>query len=93
MNILRHPVYNFANLLTACNLMLGLLSILSAINGKLDWACYALILAMLCDFFDGFMARLLNVSGEFGKQLDSLADMVSWGCAWSFYVCHDHHWY
>lgn len=81
MNILRHPVYNFANLLTACNLMLGVLSILCAINGKLDWACYALILAMLCDFFDGFIARFLNVSGEFGKQLDSLADMVSFGVA------------
>jgi CDP-diacylglycerol--serine O-phosphatidyltransferase len=81
MNILRHPIYNFANLLTVCNLLLGVCSITCAFNGVLDWACYALLLAMMCDFFDGMFARILGVNGEFGKQLDSLADMVSFGVA------------
>lgn len=81
MNILRHPIYNFANLLTVFNLMLGFFSIICALNGKLDWSCYALFIAMTCDFLDGFVARLLGVNGDFGKQLDSLADIVSFGIA------------
>ncbi|MFM8243818.1 MAG: CDP-alcohol phosphatidyltransferase family protein [Crocinitomicaceae bacterium] len=81
MNILRHPIYNMANLLTVCNLLLGVFSIFCSLNGKLDWACYALLIAMACDFLDGMLARILKVSGDFGKQLDSLADMVSFGVA------------
>ncbi|MBM3160605.1 MAG: CDP-alcohol phosphatidyltransferase family protein [Bacteroidetes bacterium] len=81
MSIFRHPIYNFANLLTVCNLLLGAFSILCALNGKLDFACYALLSAMACDFLDGFLARLLRVNGDFGKQLDSLADMISFGLA------------
>ena len=41
-------------------------------------------LSAVMDFFDGFVARILNVSGELGKQLDSLADVVSFGVAPGF---------
>lgn len=48
---------------------------------KMMWAGWLIIGAAIIDFFDGFVARLLNVSSEMGKQLDSLADVVSFGVA------------
>lgn len=48
---------------------------------KLTWAAIFIIIAALIDFFDGFVARLLKVSSEMGKQLDSLCDLVSFGVA------------
>lgn len=48
---------------------------------KMMWAGWLIIGAALVDFFDGFVARLLNVSSEMGRQLDSLADAVSFGVA------------
>lgn len=47
--------------------------------GEIHLACYCVILAGVIDFFDGFIARLLKVQSELGKQLDSLADMVTFG--------------
>lgn len=49
------------------------------INGNILSGAYFIILAAFIDFFDGFAARLLHVQGELGKQLDSLADLVSFG--------------
>lgn len=79
------------NLFTLGNLSCGVLAILSIFNDKLDQAVYLVILAAILDFFDGFLARLLKVSGELGKQLDSLADLVTFGVAPSFmlYACSD----
>jgi CDP-diacylglycerol--serine O-phosphatidyltransferase len=51
-------------------------------------AFYWILLGLFLDFFDGFAARLLKVSGELGKQLDSLADMVTFGVAPSFVMFH-----
>ncbi|HYG52710.1 MAG TPA: CDP-alcohol phosphatidyltransferase family protein [Flavobacteriales bacterium] len=67
------------NLFTLGNLFCGCLAIIFAFNWRLDWAAYMVFLAAALDFFDGFLARILKVSGELGKQLDSLADMVSFG--------------
>jgi phosphatidylserine synthase len=67
------------NLFTLGNLFCGCLAIIYAFNWQLDWAAYMVFLAAFLDFFDGFLARLLKVEGELGKQLDSLADMVSFG--------------
>jgi len=47
--------------------------------GNIDWACYCIFLAAIIDFFDGFVARMLKVESALGKQLDSLADMVTFG--------------
>ena len=69
------------NLFTLGNLLCGCLAIIYASNRQFDWSAYMVFLAAFLDFFDGFLARLLKVSSELGKQLDSLADMVSFGVA------------
>lgn len=53
---------------------------------KLSWAAIFIIIAALIDFLDGFLARLLNATGEMGKQLDSLCDVVSFGVAPSMII-------
>jgi len=72
------------NAITSLNLLFGCLSILAALEGNLTQAALFIGLSAVMDFFDGFVARLLNVSGELGKQLDSLADVVSFGVAPGF---------
>ena len=74
-------MFSLPNLLTAGNLIAGVLSIFCALQGRLDLSVYLLLLAMVLDFLDGFVARFLNKHSELGKQLDSLADMVSFGVA------------
>ena len=70
---------NLPNFLTLCNLFCGCLAIVFASEGNLIWGAYAVGIACLFDFMDGMAARVLNVNSEIGKQLDSLADMVSFG--------------
>jgi CDP-diacylglycerol---serine O-phosphatidyltransferase len=72
------------NLFTLGNLSSGVMAILSIFNDNLERAVLWVIFAAILDFFDGFLARLLKVSGELGKQLDSLADMVTFGIAPGF---------
>ena len=67
------------NAITCCNLLCGCLAIIQAFEGHLVMASYLVILAAIFDFFDGFAARLLKVSSAIGKDLDSLADMVTFG--------------
>ncbi len=67
------------NLLTLANLGAGCIAILSVIKGDFTIAAILLVIALACDFLDGFVARLLKVHSELGKQLDSLADMVTFG--------------
>lgn len=70
---------NIPNAITCCNLLCGCLAIVQAMNGNLVWAAYLVGMAAIFDFFDGFAARLLKVSSPIGKDLDSLADMVTFG--------------
>ena len=70
---------NIPNLLTLCNLFCGCIAIVFAFEGNLVWSAYMVGIACVFDFLDGMVARLLNVKSEIGKQLDSLADMVSFG--------------
>jgi CDP-diacylglycerol--serine O-phosphatidyltransferase len=79
-------MFSIPNILTAFNLLAGLFSIVFAFSGRLDWAVLAIIIGAICDFFDGFAARMLKQQGELGKQLDSLADMVTFGVAPSVLV-------
>ncbi len=67
------------NLITSLNLLCGCLAILFVVSGDLVIASFLVIVGMFFDFFDGLAARLLNVQSEIGVQLDSLADMVSFG--------------
>ncbi len=61
------------------NLLSGVGGIVAAMNGSWNWAFWLMIAGAGFDFFDGMIARLLKVSRPMGKELDSLADMVSFG--------------
>jgi CDP-diacylglycerol--serine O-phosphatidyltransferase len=69
------------NTITALNLVCGSLSVFFAVNGQLGWAAVFIFAASAFDFFDGFSARLLKAYSSIGKELDSLADLVSFGLA------------
>lgn len=72
-------VRNIPNAITCGNLFCGCLAITKAFEGNMVWAAYLVGIAAVLDFFDGFTARLLKVSSPIGKDLDSLADMVTFG--------------
>lgn len=69
------------NIITLGNLTCGLLAIMFAFSETPWYAAYFIFGGLFLDFFDGFFARILKVDGEIGKQLDSLADMVTFGVA------------
>ncbi len=75
------PMFNLPNLFTAANMLSGVMAILLALAGRIDLAPFAVFAGALFDFLDGFAARKLKLAGEMGKQLDSLADMVTFGVA------------
>ena len=77
MNLLKQ----IPNLITLGNLACGCMAVFYTSNNELVLAAYLVATGIFLDFFDGFFARILGVSGEFGKQLDSLADMVTSGVA------------
>jgi CDP-diacylglycerol--serine O-phosphatidyltransferase len=67
------------NLLTLLNLLCGCIAVVSVFHGRYDYVVILVMVALVADFFDGFAARMLNVSGPFGKELDAIADMVTFG--------------
>ena len=67
------------NIITLGNLYCGSIATIFAVQENFELAALFVVLGIVFDFFDGFAARLLNVSGELGKQMDSLADMVTSG--------------
>ncbi|WP_379136772.1 CDP-diacylglycerol--serine O-phosphatidyltransferase [Paenibacillus sp. sgz500958] len=69
------------SLFTIGNLMLGMFGIMMAFDGKVSMAAIMVIIAMLLDGLDGRVARALKVESEFGKELDSLSDVISFGAA------------
>ncbi|MDC9721390.1 MAG: CDP-alcohol phosphatidyltransferase family protein [Urechidicola sp.] len=69
------------NIFTLANLFSGLIAVINAVEGHLMIAGFFVLLGIFFDFFDGFFARLLKVPSELGKQLDSLADVVTSGVA------------
>ena len=69
------------NLITSANLFCGCLAVVFAFDGKLDIALYFVLFAAILDFLDGFAARLLKAYSAIGKELDSLADLISFGMA------------
>ncbi|WP_438348944.1 CDP-diacylglycerol--serine O-phosphatidyltransferase [Paenibacillus sp. FA6] len=69
------------NMFTLGNLALGMIAMMLALNDKFSMAAIMIIIAMLLDGLDGRVARALNAQSEFGKELDSLSDMVSFGAA------------
>ncbi|MDR2835244.1 MAG: CDP-diacylglycerol--serine O-phosphatidyltransferase [Bacteroidales bacterium] len=67
--------------ITSMNLLCGTIATIMAINGEIRIATILILLAAVFDFFDGFVARLLKATSEFGVQMDSLADLISFGFA------------
>lgn len=72
------------NLFTVGNLFLGVIAIILVFNEKHEYAAMMVIVAMLLDGLDGRVARALNAQSEFGKELDSLSDVISFGVAPAF---------
>jgi CDP-diacylglycerol--serine O-phosphatidyltransferase len=77
----RKGIYLLPNLLTTGGLFAGFYSIVASIDGNFSAAAWAIFAAMLLDGLDGRVARLTSTASEFGKEYDSLADMVSFGLA------------
>ena len=71
MNIKKH----IPNLITLINLFCGCIAVVFAFNQNVEMAFFFVALGIFFDFFDGFFARLFNVTSPLGLQLDSLADM------------------
>ena len=69
------------NLVTSGNLFCGFLAVIAAVDGAIFRGALLICLAACFDTLDGRAARALGVSGDFGKELDSLADVVSFGVA------------
>ena len=77
----RRGIYLLPNLLTTAGLFAGFYGIVAAIDGNFERAAVALFVAMLLDGLDGRVARMTSTETDFGKEFDSLADMVSFGLA------------
>ncbi len=80
------PKSAFPNSLTACSLFCGFLSLIYSSSGELKIAALLIIAAAIFDTLDGIAARLVKVASRFGVELDSLADVVSFGAAPSFLI-------
>ncbi len=72
------------NLFTLFNLLCGLLAVYAAILGELTYAPFLILLGAIFDFFDGMAARVLKASSPLGAQLDSFADLITFGAAPGF---------
>lgn len=70
---------NIPNTITAANLFTGAVGVYFASQFEFEWVAFCIVLAAVFDFLDGMLARLLKVHSEIGKQLDSLADMLTFG--------------
>ena len=81
MNNIRNLFYWVPNFITALNLATGCVAVFLGIEGQLGWAAVCIGAAAVFDFLDGLAARLLGTYSEIGKQLDSLADLISFGLA------------
>ncbi len=80
----RRGIYLLPNLFTTATLFGGFYAVISAVNGKFEHASYGILGAMVADALDGRIARLTKTASDFGKEYDSLCDMVAFGLAASF---------
>jgi len=78
------------NIITALNLVSGFLSIVFASEGNFEFAAALILVASIFDLTDGIVARLLKTSSQFGVELDSLSDAISFGAAPAFLIYKFH---
>lgn len=74
-------IRNIPNTITSCNLACGCIASYMAFDSRYETALFFIVLGAVFDFFDGMTARLLHVSSPIGKELDSLADDITFGLA------------
>ena len=96
----RPGIYLLPNLLTVAALFAGFYAIVAATDVRFEAAAIAVFVAMILDALDGRIARLTNTQSDFGAQLDSLVDMVSFGLTpalimyeWALYSMRDFGWH
>ncbi len=77
----RKPINVLASFITALSLYFGLVSMFLSMREKYDLAAFAILGAIICDMLDGTVARITKSVSEFGKEFDSLCDLVSFGVA------------
>ena len=78
---LRRSVYLLPSALTVGTIFAGFYAVISTLNGEYNSAALAIGIAVVLDGLDGRVARMANVTSDFGVQLDSLADVISFGIA------------
>ncbi|WP_337042580.1 CDP-alcohol phosphatidyltransferase family protein [Emticicia sp. 17c] len=81
-------LFTVPNLMTLGNLLCGCFGIILVFQGELTYASYLVFIAGILDFLDGFVARLLKQHSAIGKELDSLADMVTFGALPAFMLVY-----
>ena len=90
MNVI---IKNIPNTITCLNLLSGCFACILAFQGEYDWVALCIGLSALFDFLDGMAARLLHAYSPLGKELDSLADLISFGLAPGlmvmYFMAHD----
>jgi CDP-diacylglycerol--serine O-phosphatidyltransferase len=67
------------NLFTSANMVCGIIGVYFALNNRIEMAVWLMFFSAFFDFLDGFVARILKVTSDIGKQLDSLSDLISFG--------------
>lgn len=77
-----------ANFITLVNAVFGIIAILYIFEGSYKMSIFFIILAAVTDRFDGMVARKYNIESDFGKEFDSLCDLVSFGVAPALLVYH-----
>lgn len=77
----RRAIYLLPNLFTTAAMFAGFYAIIAAMNGRFQAAAFAIIIAGVLDGLDGRIARLTNTQSDFGKEFDSMSDLVSFGVA------------
>lgn len=92
-------IYLLPNLFTTATLFAGFYAIVAAMSGRYEGAAIAIFIAMIMDGFDGRVARMTNTESPFGREYDSLSDMVAFGVApglvvytWSLFALHKLGW-
>jgi CDP-diacylglycerol--serine O-phosphatidyltransferase len=78
---LRKGIYILPNLITLCSMFAGFYSIVSSLNMNYERAAWAIMIASIFDVLDGWVARLTHTATRFGIEIDSLADVISFGVA------------
>ena len=80
-NRFKSHAFVIPSIVTSVGIFCGFLAVLSSLNGNLDYAVRCIALAFILDGLDGRIARRLNATSDFGRELDSLSDLVAFGIA------------